>query len=310
MAMPILVNPDDLDPQEYVEFLNRGFPGQWDRAAYDWYVARPFNGRPNDVLVAERNGTILAGLTICPRQIAIDDGPPIDVGVLSAGMTLPEERGRGLYPQLLEAALERARRHGYAALIGFVLADNASGRGLRRFGARAIGSFYLTSPARARACRAAPVRAARSGDSEATAALLTRRRMPKREGALLARFHYGDPADWRRQFIERPHAVRAVRLAHDSIALIESAGSTDRLQCLTCPEGKTSAGIAALTAASATAGRGFFMYTMDACEAAAARRQRLRVRDGYLLLQPTGGSRDQWQRLATARWQVQSGDRL
>jgi GNAT superfamily N-acetyltransferase len=130
MAMPILVNPDDLDPQEYVEFLNRGFPGQWDRAAYDWYVARPFNGRPNDVLVAERNGTILAGLTICPRQIAIDDGPPIDVGVLSAGMTLPEERGRGLYPQLLEAALERARRHGYAALIGFVLADNASDRQL------------------------------------------------------------------------------------------------------------------------------------------------------------------------------------
>ncbi len=310
--MAILVNPDGLDPDAYIAFLNRGFPGQWDRAAYDWYVARPFDGRRNDLLVAERDGRILAGLTLCPRQIALDDGAPIDVGILSAGTTLAEERGRGFYARLLEAALERARHHGYAALIGFVVADNVSGRGLCRLGARPIRSFYLASAARAAPRRAALPRTAPSSDPEAAAALLTtqNRRRFERGGPGLARFHYGDAADWRRQFIERPNPVRAVRLAHDSVALIESAGATDRLQCLICPHDRTSAAVARLAVTSAAAGRAFFMYTMDPCQAAAARRQGLKARDGYLLLQPTGCSRDRWERLAAARWQVQSGDRL
>ena len=39
------VNPDWLGPGDYTAFLNRVFPGQWDLKAYDWYIARGFNGR-------------------------------------------------------------------------------------------------------------------------------------------------------------------------------------------------------------------------------------------------------------------------
>jgi hypothetical protein len=52
------------------------------------------------------------------------------------------------------------------------------------------------------------------------------------------------------------------------------------------------------------------MYSLDPAEAAAARRARLRIRAGYLMLQPTGVEGDGWERLARAVWRVQSGDRM
>ena len=310
--MTTQVNPSWLDPEDHTAFLNRAFPGQWDLQTYDWYIARPFNGRRGDVLVQAQGSRLCAALAMIPRQVMVGDWPAIDVAILAAGGTLPEERGRGRYAQLLQTALERARLLGYVALLGFVTAANASGRGLLRMGAHAIRSFYIASAERAALSTSprARHRTLLTLDSAARALAPPRAHRPVGASTPEARFHYEHETDWRRQFIDRPDTVRARRLCHDSVALIESVRGTDRLQYLACPDGKRTASVAALAAASAAARQRFFMYTLDPCAAAAARRIGLRVRDGYLLLQPTGYGGQHWEALAGARWQVQSGDRL
>jgi ribosomal protein S18 acetylase RimI-like enzyme len=306
------VSPGWLTPAGYIAFLNRVFPGQWDPNAYQWYIARSFNGRSCDLLVDAEDSTVCAGFALVPRQTVVDDGAPIDVGVVCAAATLPGERGRGRYARLLRAALERGRQRGYAALLGFVTADNASGRGLLRLGARAIPSFYLYSAAGGLVRGTPRARVARREAPDALLPQLTQARAHRSNAvqAPQARFHYADRGDWMRQFLHRPHPVRAVRVRHDSVALLEAVGPTERLQCLACPDDRSTASIGALAAASAAAARSFFMYTLDACQAAAARRLGLRARAGYLMLLPTGHAPRDWQALASARWFVQSGDRL
>jgi GNAT superfamily N-acetyltransferase len=306
------VNPSWLEPRHYAAFLNRVFPGQWDLTAYDWYIARSFNGRCGDLLVQGEDSTVRAGFALVPRQIVVDDAAPIDVGIVCGAGTLPEERGRGRYAQLLQAAIEFGRQRGYVALLAFVTADNASGRGLLRLGARAIPSYYIRSAARAhaRGARHAHVDTPVALDGVAAQIREWCGRRSLRPGTPQAHFHYAERRDWELQFLHRPHGVRAVRLRHDCVAVVESVHSTDRLQCLACPDARTTASIAALAAASAHGTQAFFMYTLEASQAAAARRLGLKVRDGYLLLMPTGHGTDRWDALAAARWQVQSGDRL
>ena len=318
---PVQVNPDWLDRARYVEFLNQVFPGQWDPARYDWYIARAFNAWPNDILVRAEDHRVLCGVTLCYRQICVGTGAPVLVCVLSAGGTLARERGRGHYAAILQTALERCREKGCVAALGFVTRGNGSGRGLVRTGARAIPSYYVVSAA---AQRAAPGSTARppgpecSGPSHRADALRrdleshARRTAGFPDACRLprAQFYYEHGEDWRQQFLHRPNMVRIVRLAHDSYAAIEAVQETDRLQLLVCPDGKRARNVAALAAASAAAGRRFFMYTLEPTEAAAARRARLRIRAGYLMLQPTGVGGEGWERLAGADWRVQSGDRM
>ena len=97
-----------------------------------------------------------------------------------------------------------------------------------------------------------------------------------------------------RQFVRRPHPVRAVRLSLDSHALIERVGDTDRLQWLAGPHHRFSSNIASLVATSRASGRKFFMYTLDPLQAAAARRTGLKIRNGYLMLLPTGRVHSDW----------------
>jgi len=243
---------------------------------------------------------------MCHRQVGNDASGPIKVGVLCAGATLRSERGRGHYARLLEALRERALSKDYAALLGFVTRDNTSGRGLLRLGARAIASFYITSvPGRGPAGHRRHGREIRPTDAVSTALAA---REPS--SAASVRFLYTGADDWQRQFIDRPNPVRALRLAHDSLALLEAVGGTDRLQRLACPREKISASIASLASASIAAGRRFFLYTLDPVVAAAAARAGLRARPGYLMLWPTGRHVDAWDSIADASWTVQSGDRL
>lgn len=296
------LNPVWLDAAGYVTFLNRSFPGRWDRAAYDWYIAREFSGVSSDIFVRAENRRILSGMAMGYRQIRLGEGRPIDVGVVSAAATLPCERGRGHYSALLQAAIERAREKGYVALLGFVTHDNSSGRGLVRIGARAIPSFYIVSGRQP--CRTArKARVARISPTELSDRAL---------GSVgsQARFHYGYRRDWMRQFIHRPHPVRALHVAHDSVALVESVGHTDRLQWLACPREKAPASVAAVAAASAATGRRFFTYTLDPLHAAAAQRLGLQIRRGFMMLLPVEPSSAAWRELAGAAWQVHSGDRL
>jgi hypothetical protein len=318
---PVQINPAWLDRARYIEFLNQSFPGQWNAPAYDWYMSRGFNGRRSDILVRAEGLRVLSGMTLCYRQIHVGSEAPIEIAVLSAGATLATERGRGHYPALLQSALERLRQNSCVAAVGFVTRDNVSGRGLMRIGARAIPSYYVVSPANPRATFGSKARRpgpACSGPPQRREDLVTaieslaRLQAPISDasGAPRAHFHYERPEDWRQQFLQRPNTVRIVRLAHDSYAAIEAVNGTDRLQLLLCPNRKRARNIAALAAASTAAGRYFFMYTLDPAEAAAARRAQLRMRAGYLMLQPTGLPGDGWERLAGAVWRVQSGDRM
>ena len=317
---PVQINPAWLDRARYIEFLNQVFPGQWDSPAYDWYMARPFNAERSDILVRSDGVRILSGMTVCYRQIGMTSGPPVKVGVLSAAATLATERGRGHYAALLQCALECCRKRFCAAALGFVRRDNGSGRGLIRLGARAIPSFYLISPEVWHARSASKVRPSSPVHSESPhrredlmSAFQSLARTPPvlvAPGTPRAHFHYERAEDWREQFLQRPHKVRIVRLAHDSYAAIEAVNGTDRLQLLVCPDGKRARNIAALAAASAAAGLKFFMYTLDPNEAAAGCRAQLRIRGGFLMLLRTGLEGDDWDRLAGAVWRVQSGDRM
>jgi GNAT superfamily N-acetyltransferase len=306
-ASRIELNPQCLDPTRHIGLLNQGFPGQWSRPTYEWYIARPFHGVENDTIAVTDGHRALSVITLSYRQVCNDANFPIDVGIIGSTVTLPSERGRGHYGRLLEAVRDRAAGKGYVAIIGFVTRDNVSAKGLTHRGAVAIPSFYLVSasgrrpvshPARDRLAYCAP---------EHLAAALAHRELQQPRGM---RFLYSRSGDWRRQFIDRPGPVRAVRLAHDSLALVETVHDTDRLQWLACPRDKVTGAIARLAAASAAARRKFFLYTLDPLLAAAARRIGLRMRPGYLLLWPTGRRTEVWNRLAHASWTVQSGDRL
>ena len=298
-------NPSWLDRKSHLALLNQAFPGRWNPAAYDWYIARSCHGIENDTLVVSEGHRALAVVTVCHRQVGTDTSRPIDVGVLSAGTTLASERGQGHYGRLLEAARELALIKGYAALLGFVTRDNVSGKGLAHRGAQAVPSFYIASPPGRR-----PVgTAAQLTEASVHAGNLASLAWRESSRASGARFLYPRADDWRRQFIVRPSPVRVLRLAHDSLALVETVGVTDRLQWLTAPREKATACISRLARASAAAGRQFFLYTLDPLLAAAARRIGLAIRPGYLMLWPTGHAHDAWRGIANAPWSVQSGHR-
>jgi GNAT superfamily N-acetyltransferase len=303
----IELNPRWLDPARHLGLLNRGFPGQWSRPTYDWYITRPFHGVGSDTFAVTDGRRALSVVTMSYRQVCDDANCSMDVGVIGSAATLPSERGRGHYGRLLEAVREHAATKGYVAIIGFVTRDNLSGRWLARRGALPIPSFYILST-RGRRPVSRPTRDGLAHSvPERLAATLAHRESSRAPGT---RFLYACSSDWRRQFIDRPCPVRFLRLAHDALALVETVGDTDRLQWLACPREKMTGAIARLAAASAAAKRQFFLYTLDPLLAAAAQRVGLGMRPGYLMLWPTGHRTEAWNRLANASWTVQSGDRL
>ena len=310
------LNPTWLDPDRYIEFLNRGFRGQWDRASYDFYLRRSFAGKPTDIGVRAVGSEVLSGVSFCYRQLRVASDAPLDVCIMSAGTTLPAERGRGHYAQLLRTGLELCRARSCAAILGFVTRENASGRGLMRLGAYSIPSFYMASRSNRAARRpAAPQRIAHIARSTA----LGMRFEHVADAGWIRRFeassqqvrlHYPRAEDWLQQFVQRPNPVRMLRLAHDALALIETVGTTDRLQWLGCPDDKRIACVAMLAACSAGAGRQFFMYTLDPLLAAAAQRCGLTLRGGRLMLLPLDHDAADWAKIAAAPWRLHSGDRM
>jgi hypothetical protein len=305
------INPGWLDASAYVDFLNLGFPGQWNAASLDFYAGREFLGRAPDIGVRAERERILAGVSYCYRQIRLGAARPLDVCVLSAGTTRPGERGRGHYRELLDAGFALCREKAYAAILGFVTRDNGSARGLERLGAYSIPSYYIVSGARRPSSSTASPRrppASRPADAGRLPEVLScwNRPLP----ADRVHFHYPGPEDWAQQFIRRAHPVRAVRLGHDVLALLETVGDTDRLQWLGCPHDKVIASVRRLAAASAASRRRFFMYTLDPLLAAAAARSGLGIRAGLVMLLPVDRGAADWSALAAAKWCLQSGDRL
>ena len=60
-------------------------------------------------------------------------------------VSVPGERGRGCYARVIQAAAERSALRGCTVMLGFVTADAATGRGLRRLGVTAVPSAYIAS---------------------------------------------------------------------------------------------------------------------------------------------------------------------
>ncbi len=123
-----------------------------------------------------------------------------------------------------------------------------------------------------------------------------------------ARFYYPHTEDWVAQFISRPGGTHLTRPTARGVALIETVHATQRLQWYAARQAPFEASVRALVQSSRRHARGFFMYTANVAEARAARRAGCRIRDGYLLLRPTGHAPKAWAALAgTDSWSVSVG---
>ena len=299
--MRVLLNPDE--PEVGAEFLTRCFGARWTDGMYRWYLQRSFAGEAPDRLVLNDGARAVAGCGLVYRLLRTPDGEVQRVSVVVAACTLPEARGQGCYARVLQAAVDQSAARGCTALLGFVTADNATGRGLKRLGATAIPSAYLASRHRRGSAGAALLRLRETKVTDDWPA--------RAAAAAPAGFHYPDVSAWRSQIVDRPHPVDSVRVGASCRAVVEAVGDTDRLQWLEGDERERVAAVRTLVARAGCRGRRFFMYSTCSHETAAARRLGLTVRPGYLLALAVQACQTvrvrEWAHLS---WRVQSGDRM
>jgi hypothetical protein len=191
-------------------------------------------------------------------------------------------------------------------VLGFVTADNATGRGLRRLGATAVPSAYIASPGVARVPGSMTLRlcSANGADGWHAGARLS-------SPPLQAGFHYPDVSAWRSQMVHRPHPVQSLRVGSTCRALIEGVGDTDRLQWLDGDPRERVAAIRAIAGYAQRRKRHFFMYSTCPDDAAVARRLGLVATPGYMMaLAPEVRHEPTVRGWAAMSWHVQSGDRM
>jgi hypothetical protein len=304
----ILVNPQGMDADIGVRFLARCFGARWSEAMYHWYLQRSFGGQSPDRLILMDGERVVASCGLAYRLLRTPDGTVHPVSVVVAACTLPGERGRGCYARVLQAAVDRSALRACTAVLGFVTADNATGRGLRRLGATAIPSAYIASHGCARVpgtvtLRLCSAHATAGWPAHASARLLN---PPAQAG-----FHYPEASAWASQMVDRPDPVESLRVGTSCRALIERVGDTDRLQWLDGAPRERVAAIRAIAAHAHRRKRHFFMYSTHPGDAAAARRLGLLARPGYMMaLAPETRHEPTVRGWATMSWHVQSGDRL
>jgi hypothetical protein len=307
-GLRILVNPGEIDAEAGPAFLTQCFGTRWTEVMYRWYLRRSFGGELPDRLILMSGARAVAACGEVYRRLRTQDGEIHRVGVATAGGTLPGARGRGYYARVLQAAVERSAARGCAALLGFVTADNTSGRGLLRLGATAVASAYIVSRDRAPCPQTGTLqlRDARVADDWPARAAA---RLPA--AAAPAGFHYPDASAWRSQMVDRPHGVQTLRIGATCRAVIEGVGDTDRLQWLDGDVRERLAAIRAIVARARCRRRKFFMYSTCPHEAAAARRLGLAEHPGYMLaLALQAGHASTVRDWANMSWRVQSGDRM
>lgn len=304
----ILINPQGMNAEIGVRFLERCFGTQWTEAMYRWYLQRPFGGEAPDRVVLMDGERVVAGLGLAYRLLRTPDGTVHRVGIMVAGTTLPGERGRGVYAHMLRAAAARCAVRGCTAALGFVRADNASGRGLQRLGATAVPSAYIASQGASRIPGIAVLRVYRA---TVTDGWLERAGAPSRNAPVEGGFHYPDARAWRSQMVDRPHPVESLRIGSTCRALVECVGQADRLQWLDGDPRERVAAIRAIAAHAHRRKRHFFMYSTRPGDAEAARRLGLVARPGYMMALALETRHEATVRgWAALPWHVQSGDRM
>ncbi len=304
----ILVNPEGMTAAIGARFLTRCFATRWTDAMCRWYLQRTFGEEDPDRLILLDEQQVVAGCGLAYRLLRTPDAMVHRVSVVVAACTAPGARGRGCYARVLQGAIERSAARGCTALLGFVTADNATGRGLLRLGATAVPSAYITS---------ARVLSAPGTGSLRLRAAPVLDSWPTRSGARLrsltgaAGFHYPDTRSWRSQMLERPHSVQSLCVGGSARAVVERVGDTDRLQWFDALPGERAAVIGTLAAHARRQRRYFFMYSTRSDDAAAASRLGLVVRRGFMMaLAPARRHEPTVRAWATLPWHVQSGDRL
>jgi hypothetical protein len=304
----ILVNPGGMSADSGADFLTRCFATRWTETMCRWYLHRAFGDESPDRLILMDDERVVAGCGLAYRLLRTPDAAMHRVSVVVAACTAPGERGRGCYARVLQGAIERSAARGCTALLGFVTADNATGRGLLRLGATAVPSAYITSAGTLSVSRTSALRlcAAPISDSWPARAGVRLRRAPGEAG-----FHYPDVRAWRSQMVDRPHSVQSLCVGSGCRALVERVGDTDRLQWLDASPRERVAAIRALATHARRHQQKFFMYSTRPDDAAAASRLGLSVRPGFMMaLAPERRHEPTVHGWATLPWNVQSGDRL
>jgi len=306
--LKVLLNPGEKGADIGAGFLSRCFATSWTEAMCRWYLQRAFADETPDRLVLMDDQRVVAGCGLAYRLLRTPDARVHRVSIVVAACTAPGERGRGCYARVLQGAIERSAVRGCTALLGFVTADNATGRGLLRLGATAVPSAYITSEGGLNVSRTRVLRlcAAPALDSWPERARARLRGLPGEAG-----FHYPDASAWRSQMLERPHSVQALCVGRSGRALVEQVGDTDRLQWLDATPRERLTAIRTLAGHAQRRRQKFFMYSTRPEDAAAAGRIGLSVRAGFMMaLAPESRHESTVRGWATLPWHVQSGDRL
>jgi ribosomal protein S18 acetylase RimI-like enzyme len=249
----------DSDPHDYLEGANRAFGAWGDEATFAWV----FRGDA-ELLLVEDGGRIVAGAGITRRRLTT--GQPI--AIMTGAWTSAEARGRGAFTGMVEESCAIARERG-AVFLGFVRAGNASRRVLEQMGAALHTTFYCRSTT-----IATPVGDLRTVDADA--------------GLFASSFAY-TPAEWRVQFLERPHAEIECVGVDGRAAVVERTLEFDRVHAVSDERL-----LPHLAARAHAGGRRLFWYSTTApaieCE----------WTEGFLATLPP----------LACDWQLQNGDRM
>lgn len=306
--METILEPDD--HARYLRALNACFPGWGGDAMYRWCFMRAAGARrPERMVLTDERGEWLAGSGISYREIR-SGGERVLAGVMTGSWTLPEARGKGLFPAFIQRTRERVAHHGGAAVLGFAGdVQRASTRKLADAGSRCLPSVNGIGSIDAAPANAAEVELRDASDSDAELLYMRWRRRAERA----AGFAYPNLAAFIGQFIHRAQPVAIARLDGDGVALIERAEDTDRVLLL--DEGASDrAGLyRALWRSAAERGRKLYAYGVGEVEARVFETAGLALKEGYFtILAATDARADAavCDELARLAWDHQSGDRM
>jgi len=267
------------DPSEraaYLAGLNACFPGWGDASMFAWCFDRIVAGRTPDLLHVEDGDAMVAGSAITYRHVAIGGAAPVPVGIMTGSWTLPTLRGRGVFSRFIDASCDLSAKRGCAHLVAFVTRTNPSSRRLAAAGATLLPTYY---------CRCARRGSRAEGETrDVDVDALTPEQFVRSTRA--TRFAY-TLADWRGQFLDRVHPVRAVRHSSGWTAVIERTAQQDRLLALSVDDAAWTSAVDVLARQAASAERDLFLFTADGARAAALRDRGDAVSDGALAILDT-----------------------
>lgn len=296
-------NPAGYGVADYVDLLNRSFNGSWTPELYRWYMARPFAGKTPDNGVLMRDGQPVSGAGVVYRQLRDRGGRIVDVGVITGAWTLPEARGHGYFTQVMQESAAYVAAQGCELLLGFVTDDNASGKGMRCAGAWMIPTTYLLS-------------STTTGSEASYLKVLPSDAGPEELYALhnlrsdATGYYYQHLDDWRSQFLERTYPVEILRVGEETLAIVEQAPGTDRLQWLGGDSAQHASCLASLAARAQAADRQFFAFGCAPWLAGCNKHSELEQRGGFITCLPAGEVTPQNAAMLAGLWDVHSGDRV